>query len=361
MEKIVSTDLAELINPGMPVEPGTIDKALGRLWEETDDSKTRASLINLVIYTEDASSAQANTEIIAQLAGEHACRAILVVADPSAKKSSVRAWISAHCQTAGKGKRQICSEQITFQLCGDAASSLPSIVFSHLDSDLPLYFWWQGNFHERIDEEFWSWVDRLIFDSREWSHPGSMLEIVNRIGKLGADQPGDPRRTILCDLNWARLLNSRFAFAKFFDHPDALRQLPCLRHICVHHAPECRTTALLLLGWFAGQLGWKAQSLLGKPSFLRADGGEVSMELVECPGSSISSFEVCSDEAKIHFSREEGSGFYHVSMTGVNIPPTSQVLPAGKERIVDILLNELNRGGRHPLYKKAVDVIQPFF
>ena len=42
------------IEPGMPVEIGRIDKELGKLWEETGDTKTRASLINLAIYTENA-------------------------------------------------------------------------------------------------------------------------------------------------------------------------------------------------------------------------------------------------------------------------------------------------------------------
>ena len=42
------------IEAGFPVEIGRIDKELGKLWEEVGDTKTRASLVNLAIFTENA-------------------------------------------------------------------------------------------------------------------------------------------------------------------------------------------------------------------------------------------------------------------------------------------------------------------
>ena len=47
------------VEPGLPVEIGRIDKELGKLWEETGDTKTRASLINLAIYTESSEAVSA--------------------------------------------------------------------------------------------------------------------------------------------------------------------------------------------------------------------------------------------------------------------------------------------------------------
>ncbi len=35
------------------------------------------------------------------------------------------------------------------------------------------------------------------------------------------------------------------------------------------------------------------------------------------------------------------------------------LMNAGQSKLLDILLMELNRGGRHPLYKKALAVIEP--
>ena len=79
MEAPVTFDASRL---GIPVEIGRIDKELGKLWDSSDDSKTRASLINFVIHTGDAASLAADTEIISTIAAKHACRAILIFSNP---------------------------------------------------------------------------------------------------------------------------------------------------------------------------------------------------------------------------------------------------------------------------------------
>ena len=72
METAVTFDPSGL---GIPVEIGKIDKELGKLWESSDDTKTRASLINFVIHTEDLASLAKDTAIISTIAAKHACRA----------------------------------------------------------------------------------------------------------------------------------------------------------------------------------------------------------------------------------------------------------------------------------------------
>ena len=171
LETPVSSTAQELIEPGLPVEIGKIARELGKLWEETGDTKTRASLINLAIYTESAKSVSQNTDLISQIASPACLPSAPDFRQSLGTQEQAKAWISAHCHLAGKGERQICSEQITFQLDGDMVSALPNIVFSHLDSDLPLYFWWQGEFREPLDKKLWGWVDRLIYDSARWETP----------------------------------------------------------------------------------------------------------------------------------------------------------------------------------------------
>ena len=53
--------LIESFDPGVPVQIGKIEKELVRLWESSGDTKTRASLINFIVYTEDTSSLSAYT------------------------------------------------------------------------------------------------------------------------------------------------------------------------------------------------------------------------------------------------------------------------------------------------------------
>jgi len=335
---------------GMPVEIGQIGKALGKLWEDSDDTKTRASLTNLAIYTEDTSSVARNTELIAEIAGEHACRAILVFANPDAPEPLAKAWINAHCHMVGKG-RQICSEQITFQIDGAMIADMPSVVFSHLDSDLPLYFWRQGEFRKRLNEKLWSRVDRLIYDSADWTHVAEQFVIVRQICNFTES------RTVLCDLNWSRLLGTRFALAQIFDHSCALSRLKTIKRVSITSAH--RLTGILLLGWLAAQLGWKYQSLLGKEFFASKDGAHIDFEIKEAAGAAISEcFFQCAD-AEFKITRETNSDFFHVGMTGPETPDEPLLVSAGKSRLADILLSELARGGRHPLYFKALDAIQP--
>ncbi|HWB58724.1 MAG TPA: glucose-6-phosphate dehydrogenase assembly protein OpcA, partial [Chthoniobacteraceae bacterium] len=180
---------------GMPVEVSKIEKELKKLWQQ-DGTATRASLMNLAIYCEGKKAMQENTALIAEITESHACRSILIAMDFDGPKGQVEAWINAHCHTSKAGAKQICCEQITFLLGGDSCSLIPNIVFSHLDSDLPLYLWWQAEFSDEMDEQLWAWVDRLIFDSQAWQHPKQQLTV------LRESLAKTKTRLILCDLNW---------------------------------------------------------------------------------------------------------------------------------------------------------------
>src|SRR5260370_11266790 len=160
--------IAETYSLGLEVEIGKIDQELKKLWEQGEGAMTRASLVNLAVYSEAPGSLEKNTQLIVNIAESHACRAIVIGADCKAKQNRVEAWISAHCHITRAGSKQICSEQISFLLEGPCTKLLPSIVFSHLDSDLPFYLWWQEEFHDPMDAPLCSWVDGVIYGSHTW-------------------------------------------------------------------------------------------------------------------------------------------------------------------------------------------------
>jgi glucose-6-phosphate dehydrogenase assembly protein OpcA len=339
------------IEPGLPVEIGRIDKELGKLWEETGDTKTRASLINLAIYTESAESVAENTDLISRIASQHACRALLIFANPGAPREEARAWISAHCHLAGKGEGQICSEQVTFQLDGEMVAALPNIVFSHLDSDLPLYFWWQGKFREPLDKKLWGWVDRLIYDSAAWDAPAEQFPLVQKIRTL------TEIRTILCDLTWTRLLGARYAIAQLFDHSCALARIHEIKRVTI--SCDKQPTGLLLLGWLATQLGWKLHTVDGRQCFLSSKDGSIDFEIrvVAGPTIGLCAFE-CGD-ATLEIARQEDSEYFQARVGCEGVSDATMFVPAGKSEIADTLLVALGRGGKHPLYRKALAVVDP--
>ena len=338
---------------GLPVEIGRIEKELGKLWEESADVKTRASLINLVLYTESAKEIESNTRLIGEIASRHALRAIVVFGNPSASECKAQAWINAHCHTVDQGKLQICSEQITFQLEGAAVSSLASIVFSHLDTDLPLCFWWQTDLPAKIDVAFWRLVDRLIFDSSQWKEPLIQSKRIQEIAAAAAD------RIVLCDLSWTRLLHTRFAIASLFDSSSALPYLRQITHIDISYAPGFRATALLLLGWIATQLKWTLQSSGSSHFFLAPNGCQVSFQTMEQIGPPISRCHLKTEKASFQLQRTEGSEFYQIKTEGQGLPSAEHLIAAGKEAVSDILIEELSRSGKHPLYCNALNVVLP--
>ena len=335
-------------SPGIPVPIGSIEMELGRVWEESGTSKTRASLINLAIYNEKPGSLEANSSIIREIAGEHAMRAILIQADPNEQGSRAEAWISMHCYLRGSKGGSVCSEQISFQLGGEAARSLQSVVFSHLDSDLPLALWWQADFHPPVESNLWQWVDRLLFDSRHWKKPKQQFEFITRIANLVET------KLVLCDLNWARSLPIRQALAGMFDNPGTLPELQLLKSLQIDHAPGSRSTALLLVGWIADRLGWVLKEISPNPIFSDPKSEKIQVTLTEKVGASISRMLLGSDNSSFELIREQESDLYRTIVKSTGSVPTVRMVRAAREETREILLAELARGGRHPLYSRAV-------
>jgi glucose-6-phosphate dehydrogenase assembly protein OpcA len=343
---------------GLPVEVGQIHRELKKLWDASGGVMTRASLINLAVYSEAPDSLGANTALISQITQNHACRAIVIAADPDAKESGVEAWISAHCHVSRAGSKQICSEQLSFFLKGEPCGLLPNIVFSQLDSDLPLYLWWQEEFRAPIDPQLWAWVDRVIYDSRSWRDFDAQMRLVE------TTQEEARQRIVLCDLNWVRLVHLRIALAQFFDHPVTHHHLDEINALEIDHAPGCRSTAVLLVGWLAAQLGWENGAGNGKSLGFRrhTDEGEDKIEIAlrETEGESIGSCRLTTASAQFHVVHKPGADLLDVSFGRTSGRHMEQVLPAGDSRLVELVKEELMRGGPHRVYLRAVERVRRF-
>src|SRR5256714_14298357 len=227
---------AETFSPGIPVEIGKIDRELKKLWAQDGGAKTRASLMNLAVYSEAPGSLPVNTKMISEITEDHACRAIVIGADPGAAENRVEAWINVHCHVSRAGSKQVCSEQLSFLLEGPSARLLPNIVFSQLDSDLPLYLWWQGEFSDPMDPQLWAWVDRVIYDSQRWKDFRTAMQ------RVETAQAEAKQRIVLCDLNWARLMQIRLALAQFVANPASRQQLEEIDRVEIDFAPDFRST-----------------------------------------------------------------------------------------------------------------------
>ena len=342
---------AETFAPGIPVEIGKIDRELKKLWAEGGGAKTRASLINLAVYSEAAGSLPINTKIISEITEDHACRAIVIGANPEAKKNRVEAWINVHCHVSRAGSKQVCSEQLSFLLEGPSARLLPNIVFSQLDSDLPLVLWWQGEFSDPMDPQLWAWVDRVVYDSQTWKEFRTQME------RLETAQAEAKQRIVLCDLNWTRLFQIRIALAQFFDHPSMQKRFDEIDSVEIAFAPGFRSTGLLLAGWLAAQLRWSGAKQTDKNalSFRGRKENEIRIALAEKKGEPIGRCAVrC---GSVQFVVEHAA---NADLLDVSAGERACRMPAGKNDMVRLVGEELMRGGPHRVYLRAVNCVRDF-
>ena len=345
---------AETYSLGLSVEISKIDQELKKLWQESKGAMTRASLVNLAVYSEDAGSLNTNTQLMAKITENHACRAIVIEADCKAQETRVEAWISAHCHVSSVGSKQICSEQISFLLKGGCTTLLPSIVFSHLDSDLPFYLWWQEEFRDPMDSQLWTWVDRVIYDSQRWEDFNAQMRLLE-----SAEEEAN-QRIVFCDLNWTRLDNVRFALAQFFDHPASHHNLAKINRVRIDFGPRFRSTAVLFAGWLAAQLDWQAgkTDTPNKLSFVSPSGSKIDIELREQPGEPIGEVAVTTPDVEFLVAHAKCGDLLEVSRGKAGEKRMPQLMPAGKNDPVSLMSEELMRGGPHHVYLHAVNRVR---
>lgn len=342
------TDISAL---GQPVEIGQIGRELKKLWEQSAGAKTKASLINLAVYFRGLEGIEANVKTIFEFTGQHACRVLLLCHEPDAPEAKVSAWINAHCHLSKAGAKQICCEQIAFLFEGHTAGRIANTLFANLDSDLPLYLWWQGEFSDPIDDTLWAWVDRLIYDSQSWKEPRQQFRLLNESIERAQ------HRLTLCDLNWARTLHLRQALALIFDCGENLRVLDGLTQVKIAHAPENRSTGLLLASWLIAQLQLTKRAVTATGfTFVTEDGRPIEFELRPAEGRSISLCELSSKDGSVKVQRDQQGDFFRLEVRLANGSIHQHLLPAGSNTTTSLLLWEIGGGSQHKVYRRALTI-----
>lgn len=325
---------------GIEVPISAIDGELRKLWEQ-DEARTNASLINLVIYSEKRGSLVANSAIIRELTRDHACRAILVAIDRDEPHPSLRAWITAHCHLAD-GRKSICCEQIAFHLTGKVTGRFRNTVFAHLNSDLPLVFWWQGELSEILTERLVAVMDRLIIDSSAWKDPAASFARLAEAAHGNSD-------LVFQDLAWTRSWQFRVGIAGLFDDATAQESLRSIREVEISYHPDHRNSALQVLAWLAVQAGWSG----GISGFKSTAGAEISVNLRECDGPPLSSLILRSEKVTVSVTQKPGTTRVERQVEADSYKATS-LSPADPETPAELVAMQLSRGGKNSLYQKIL-------
>ncbi len=329
---------------GIEVPVSRIDHELRLLWEQ-DEARSNASLINLVVYSEQSGALGRNSGVIRELTRDHACRAILVEMDRSVEEPTVRAWITAHCHLS-HGLKSVCCEQIALHFTGRAKGRLRNTVFAHLNADLPVVFWWQGRLSGVFDERMASAIDRFIFDSSAWPDAAEGFDMLREIHHRSNG------RMILQDLAWTRVWHFRQCLARLFDDAVAHDAIPSIRRIDIRHHPEHRHSALLVIAWLATRAGW---DLAGDGRFANPSGGAIEWTASADPGACIlGGIGIEAEGVRIRVDCSPGCSHFHGQIISTRGHEVKTVSPADPSNCQDLVAEQLSRAGRNTLYQQIL-------
>jgi glucose-6-phosphate dehydrogenase assembly protein OpcA len=252
--------------------------------KEQGQTLARASVLNLVVYSEREVHARRAARTVADLALRHPSRAIVLLGDRD--RDGIVASVQLHCHVPqSDGAQPVLYEQILARVRGDFDERVASVVIPLLVPDLPVFLWWTGTppSDARHLDDLVTLADRFIIDSADFARPDQTLPEVARLAR---------HRVAITDLNWARLTHWRELIAQFFDVPTWRPFLDGITGIRAGFAVDMDgrdihpSQALLLLGWLSSRLGWRpvealAPSEAGGLLFRmgRADGAPIMVRL----------------------------------------------------------------------------------
>ncbi len=144
-------------------------------------------------------------------------------------------------------------------------------------------------------------ADRVILDSAaSESHEACLREIAALVE--------DPATPAIGDLQWVGLSPWRSLLADTFGSPERAGELEKIERVEVLYAPSGENRALLLTGWLASTLRWKAESMSrdgdGRRIEYSAPSGTVSVELsAGSPDARLRRIRLYSEEHSFQVSR----------------------------------------------------------
>jgi len=254
--------------PRRAVDVSVIEHELKELWEqmtevsaeEDQQAVMRACVANLVVVNPAGESAGEISPMIAEVTHQHPSRVILLLCEPDSSQASLDAMVTAQCHPSGRGRKQICCEQIVIQAAGENVIRLPSLVRTLVIPDLPVFLWWRGlpDFKSALFTEFIQGADRVILDS------AGLADAEQGLRTLAALVEERAQKTAFSDLSWCRLTPWRVLVAGFFDVPKYKPYLARLNRVQIESVgggssePSIPAHCLLLAAWLASRLNWKA-------------------------------------------------------------------------------------------------------
>ena len=338
---------------------------------ERGQTLARASVLNLVVYSERENHARRAARTVADLALRHPSRAIVLLGDRD--RDGIVASVQLHCHVPqSDGAQPVLYEQILARVRGDFDERVASVVIPLLVPDLPVFLWWTGTppSDARHLDDLVKLADRLIVDSADFARADRTLPEVARLERFHVG---------ITDLNWARLTGWRELIAQFFDVPAWRPFLGGVTGMRAGFAVDMDgrdihpSQALLLLGWLASRLGWRPVEALAPAEaggllfhMDRGDGAPVQVRLrprfergLEAGDVSGVRIQAAIGADTAEFVIKHAPDERHATATAIvnGVVRAERVVPLPALAVRDLLGEELSISGNDRVYEAALATI----
>jgi glucose-6-phosphate dehydrogenase assembly protein OpcA len=243
------------------IHPKEIESTLISLFEQEKKSNSiKASLFNLVIYTEGNGRDSYLKALTKSLIKKFPCR-IIFIREYSNKKDLLNTCVSA-LKPDGQGDGFFC-ELIEFEISKNYKERISFLVTPHVIADLPVYLLFAkdpslGDTPTTLNLD--KIATRIIFDSECMEH---MSNFASYIKSLHYEEKG------IGDLNWARFSSWRKLLLKYYSNREKLKTLATATNITISynsHANESfhhnKIQAIYMQGFLATKMNWEFNSIV---------------------------------------------------------------------------------------------------
>lgn len=300
----------------LTIKVSEIEKTLVDLFEKEKQSNTvRASLFNLVIYTQDTDRVPYLTHLIKSLIKKFPCR-ILFIKESDSKEDLLNTSVSA-LKPEGNDDGFFC-EHIHFEVSPSTRERISYLVTPHIIPNLPVYTVFAADPTKDVSPttlKLDSLSTRVIFDSEYMEHMSKFSSYITSLHNEETD---------IGDLNWARFSSWRSVFANVFSNKQKQKILASADEITIKYNPRSTTSfhhtkiqATYLQGWIATNMYWSFESVLCEGekiavSYTSNQGRhkfylEQAEQVEGMPPGCLLSVEIKNDRETTSFIREGGS------------------------------------------------------
>jgi glucose-6-phosphate dehydrogenase assembly protein OpcA len=278
MEKTVSA------SPGQVL--AELDQQLRAFWSSPsapgEVPKARACTRNLVVVAGTPDLADRWVSVVDDVLQVVPARAIVVGLDPDGP-DALAGTSTAVCTPGVGGGPAVCSERVTLLARGAVCARLASCIETLSVTDVPTTLVWLGHVHadDLVFAPIARGADRIILDAAQASL-FDLARVVRWADGGGRSAAGAPSPGV-ADLAWTRLAPWQELCARLFDEPRVRGLAQKVTRVGIAQAGEAGfalgSEGMLMLGWLATRLEWKAVSLAGKLRLVRPDQVNVQTHL----------------------------------------------------------------------------------